>query len=98
MSDTLALLGELRSLLIEPLSDGAVAAMWPKVLQVEASLWGHADEDSMMRRVRSTITDVISAWNDKMPSPPVSSAAVAIGALDGHIRRRTTGADGYPIA
>lgn len=98
MSDTLTKLSELRELLGASLTDESVAALWPKVMQIDASLWGHADEDALMRRIRSTVTDVISAWRDQLPSPPVSLAAIAVTALDRQIRRKTTGPDGYPLA
>jgi hypothetical protein len=97
MTDVLERLARLRSSLVEPLTNEGVANLWPTVQLIESAL-SDEKERGLMRRVRSTITDVISAHRDGLPSPPVSSAVVAIGALDGYIRRRTTGVDGWPLA
>lgn len=53
-------------------------------------------EKGLMHDLRGAFTDLISAHRQHL-HPHTSRASVLINALETSIKRRTTGADGWPI-
>jgi hypothetical protein len=101
VSDDLAAIAELRSLLGEASSDELAGKVWNKVLMIESQLQREGSfgqrERELMRWLRDAASDVLSAWRDNAPSPPVSAVLIAADAIERHLMRGRSGADGHPL-
>ena len=93
--DELQILAELRKCLAD-----ADAQTWDLVERLGSSLEGdprHSDyERTLVQRLRSGVTDLIAAKRDGF-NLHTTNASVAITALETSIKKRTTGADGWPM-
>jgi hypothetical protein len=91
----LAMISEIRAMLVR------AADAWPLVTRLESSLEGdprHSRaEQEMIQRLRSQISDLILAEREGL-NVHTSAASVTLTALEGSIKKRTTGADGWPLA
>jgi len=98
---TLELLAELRQMLSEQATPGDRGKWWDTVLLIESSLETDPrfsqQEKSLMTRLRSGVSDVIAAHNKNL-NAQFSLATMPLTALETSVKRRTTGADGWPIA
>ena len=101
MSDTLEHLAELRSMLSKEPSETLCLSWWDRVLMVEASLEidpnFSKNERETVAQLREGISDLILAWRNGQ-SLHISRASVAITSLEGSVKKRTTGEDGWPLA
>jgi hypothetical protein len=95
--DTLELIGELRTALSTRSGD----AVWELVSLVDSSLdidpRATQDERALVRRLKSSVSDLIAARRDGL-NAETSPSTVVLTALESSIRRRTTGPDGWKMA
>ena len=95
--ETLDLIDELRTALGARSGD----AVWDLVLLIDSSLetdpGATQDERALVRRLRSSVSDLIAARRDGL-NADVGSSSVILTALEGSIKRRTTGPDGWKLA
>lgn len=100
MTDLLNMLADLRSDLRKPLTDELATEIWDKVLSIETQLEGSRHwkaEEPLVRRLRSTVSDVFAARNAGAKSLPIANASVAVTALESAVQRTTSGEDGWPL-
>lgn len=94
-ADDLGTIRQLRATLSRP------ADAWPLVTRLETLLESdprHSPaEQDLIRRLRSQISDLIAAEREGLNLHP-SAASITLTALETSIRKRTTGADGWPLA
>jgi hypothetical protein len=74
---------------------------WAAVESLESSLESdprYSDyEKQLVRRLKEQVSELIGAKRDGR-EPYAGSANVTVSALESSIRKRTTGADGWPLA
>lgn len=94
--DTLQLIDELRTALATRSGD----AVWDLVSLIDSSVEtdpGTQDERALVRRLKSSVSDLIAARRDGLNADP-SQSSVILTALESSIKRRTTGPDGWKLA
>jgi hypothetical protein len=93
--ETMDLIAEARVALIE-----GDHRLWDLVQLIESSIeadpHGSMEELALVRRLQLDISDVYSARNEGKSTSGVAS--VTLSALEGLVKRRTTGADGWKLA
>lgn len=101
MSDTLARIAELEKSLRPDATIEDAERWWSLVLSIESSLdfdnRQPKDEKRLVEQLRTAVSNAIRQIREQWPSPSVSSALVASGALKASVERRTTGIDGWPL-
>ncbi len=95
--DTLELIGELRTALGARSGDAA----WQLVSLIDSSLEtdprATQDERTLVRRLKSSVSDLIAARRDGLNAEASVTTAI-VTALESSIKRRTTGPDGWKLA
>jgi len=99
--DTLSLIAELQKSLRPDVTIEDAEKWWSLVVSIESSLdfdkRQPKEEKRLVQQLRSGVSDAIRQIREQWPSPSVSSAMVASGALRASVERRTTGIDGWPM-
>ena len=92
--ETLKLIDELRTVL----GDRSGDAVWDLVSLIDSSLeadpGSSSDERALVRRLKSSVSDLIAARRDGL-NAELGQSNVILSALESSIKRRTTGPDGW---
>ncbi len=95
--DTLGLLARLR----ECLSKGDAQHCLDLVEKVDTSLVFDvrysADERHLIQHLRSGVSEIIEAQRERVDNPDMSLATIPLTALEGSLRKRAFGEDGWML-
>jgi hypothetical protein len=101
MSDTLTAISELEKALRSGATIEDAEKWWTHFVTIEYGIISTAnqskEEKRRLQQVRSTLSTAIRHVREGIPSPNISSALVALGALRASVERSTIGNDGWPL-